>query len=210
MTSHHRNLVLIWETPNVSRIWLTQVSRVEGGWYMPNWKIPKKERPCGPTGTRAGHAEQRTQVLFNSHARPWPHCKEMVSAAGWLTLLLCYQSLFPTVQSQQSRSALCFTSLLSTWNRGNQLFRQSEQRERARSLVLSQHPLLTRKGRAQRAGPPLPPPGLQNWSRTQWLAPLQPLWNHEMKAKTTSFSPLLCSQTYLWPPEGFRTYEKFK
>lgn len=92
----------------------------------------------------------------------------------------------------------------------NLLFRQWEQRERARSLVLSQHPLLTRKGRRQRAGPLLPPPGLQNWSRMQRLAPLQPLWNHERKAKTTSFSPLLCSQTYLWPPQGFRTYEKFK
>lgn len=54
----------------------------------------------------------------------------MVSAAGWLILLLCYQNLFPAVQSQQSRSAPCFASLLSTWNRGNQLTFQTVGAER--------------------------------------------------------------------------------
>lgn len=64
MTSHNKNLVLIWEIPNVSRVW----PRVSGlvayrGWHIQRWKVQKKERTHGVTGTGTAHVEQTTGVL---------------------------------------------------------------------------------------------------------------------------------------------------
>lgn len=94
MTSHHRNLVLIWETPNASRVWLTQVSRVEGGGICQTEKFPRRKDHVArlEVGPAMWNREPRC-CLIRTHAHGHTVSRWSQQLDGWLfcsTIKACF------------------------------------------------------------------------------------------------------------------------